>query len=149
MNESQKKYYHKLKEDIEAWKSSGENRERKWRRYVEYAPEMFKIICSLALDPETKPRCMARLTFAMTYFISPNDIMPEKQLGKVGFLDDVFLAACALSDVMENTTISLLMKHWEGDENIAVIIKEILDAANEFLGEETAGTLRMLYEQSG
>ena len=77
----------------------------------------------------------AKLAFAITYFFSPIDLLPELIFGPFGYMDDIALTAYVLNDFVNNNDSEILYEHWAGTSDILASIQNVLTMANKFLGE--------------
>ncbi len=99
------------------------------------APDFFHLLIKLSLDNRVETRKKVKLAFAITYFFSPIDLLPEMILGPIGYLDDIALAAYVLNDFVNNNDSDLLYEHWAGQSDVLASIQNVLTMANQFLGE--------------
>jgi uncharacterized membrane protein YkvA (DUF1232 family) len=127
-------FYQKLRTKLKKWAQSGDGKTNKWAEYIMFAPDLFHLLCKLALDPEVPAMEKAKLAIAIGYFISPIDILPEGLIGPVGYADDVVLAAYVLNSVINNTPRQVVDSHWAGEGDVLDVTKRILEVADEMLG---------------
>jgi len=99
------------------------------------APDFFHLLVKLSLDPRIDGTKKAKLAFAIAYFFSPIDLLPEALLGPLGYLDDIALAAYILNDYINNNQSDILYEHWAGQSDVLASIQNVLTTANRFLGE--------------
>jgi len=99
------------------------------------APDFFHLLVKLSLDPRVETAKKIKLGFAITYFFSPIDLLPEAFLGPIGYLDDIALAAYILNDYVNSADSELLYEHWAGQTDVLASIQNVLTMANKFLGE--------------
>ncbi len=132
MNEQQADFYQQLRLRIANYLE---------RNHIQYgdilllAPDFFHLLVRLSLDKRVDNNKKAKLALAITYFLSPIDLLPEVILGPVGYLDDVALAAYILNDFINNNDSDLLYEHWAGSSDVLASIQNTLTLANQFLGE--------------
>lgn len=131
----EKKFYLKLRNNISNWLDDKANLNYKWREYLFVVPDIFYLIIKLIQDPDVPQSHKLKLVAAMTYFISPIDIMPEAILGPIGYLDDLGIAAYVLNDLLNSVDPQIVKRNWVGDEDILYLIKKILLNAENFLGK--------------
>ena len=134
LNEKELDFYQKLRRRIQKWLSSTENKHNKYADIILCAPDLFHLLVKLTLDPEVPLGAKAKLGFAVAYFMSPIDILPEFILGPIGFLDDIAVAAYVLNNVMNEVDKTIIEKHWAGDHDILGLINLILEKADQMLG---------------
>ncbi|MCK5739597.1 DUF1232 domain-containing protein, partial [bacterium] len=105
-----------------------------WVDYLLFAPDLFHLLCKLLIDKRVESSDKAKLLVAVTYFISPLDLVPELFLGPLGYVDDIALAAYVLNDLLNNNYQDIIQEHWAGSEDVLGVIKSIIDAVDEMLG---------------
>ena len=99
------------------------------------APDLVHLLVCLTLDDRVDTASKARLGAALAYFISPIDLMPEALLGPVGYMDDVAVACLALNAVLNKPgNREAAREHWQGDQDLLVVIQKVLAIASEMLG---------------
>ncbi|WP_068603689.1 YkvA family protein [Paenibacillus swuensis] len=135
-------FYQNFRIKIKDWLATDEGKTNKVAEYVLFAPDLFHLLCRLALDPEVPAAEKAKLAGVIAYFVAPVDMLPELLTGPAGFADDLSLAAFAISGVVNNTNADLVRKHWAGDDDVLELIQKILKNANEFLGGGLWGRLK-------
>jgi uncharacterized membrane protein YkvA (DUF1232 family) len=126
-------YYRKLRKKFETW-IEGKGGSHKWAKYLIWAPDLFYLLLKLSTDDEVAPKEKAKLIVALTYFITPIDLIPEGFLGPVGYVDDIALAAYVLNSILSNTNEEVVRKHWAGEEDVLDVIRQILSVANQMVG---------------
>lgn len=66
------------------------------RSLVMTMPELLDYSWNLAVSPATPSGVKALTSFAMTYLYHPRDLLPENELGLLGYLDDAYVVASAV-----------------------------------------------------
>ena len=100
MNED---FYQQLRDKIAKWFQSDEGKKFKFAEYIMLVPDLFHLICKLAIDSEVAVADKAKLAGVIVYFISPADLFPEAVAGPLGYLDDIVLVAIALNSIINHT----------------------------------------------
>jgi uncharacterized membrane protein YkvA (DUF1232 family) len=77
-------------------------------------PNLVVLFRGLLGDRRVSRGSKAWLWFALAWFVSPIDLIPEF-LPVVGPLDDAIVAALVLRHVLRRTDRSVLIDHWRGD----------------------------------
>jgi uncharacterized membrane protein YkvA (DUF1232 family) len=119
---------------IKNWARDKAGENERWSDYVMLAPDLFHLLCRLAIDPEVPLSSKLKVGAAIAYFISPLDFIPELFFGPVGYLDDIAVSAFVLDQLVNNVSPQLLTKHWAGDKDILMIVRSILFNANQIIG---------------
>ena len=126
-------FYQQLRGRIKEWETK-EGTDHTWAEYILLAPDLFHLLCKLALDKEVEPMEKAKLAAAIAYFVSPIDIIPEALLGPVGYVDDIALAAYVLNSIITNSSEETVLRHWAGEQDLLTVLKDILDVADRMVG---------------
>jgi uncharacterized membrane protein YkvA (DUF1232 family) len=104
------------------------NDESHLKEYVLFAPRLIKLIARLMRDSRVPARQKAILVLLFAYLASPVDLIPDFVPG-VGQLDDIVLAAFALDQILNRVPEECIREHWDGDDDVLQIVREILDIA--------------------
>lgn len=140
-------FYQQMRESIRTW-LDGKGANYKFARYLLTAPDLFHLLCRLAVDKEVSASDKATLAGAIVYFISPLDVMPEGLAGPVAYADDVALAAWVLNSLINKTDPAIVMRHWAGDEDALDLIQQILQVADEMVGSGLWAKIRGAFSGS-
>jgi uncharacterized membrane protein YkvA (DUF1232 family) len=100
--------------------------------YAMLAPRLGKLIWGLMRDPRVPSRSKATLVFVAGYLISPLDFIPSFVPG-LGQLDDLILAALALDQVINRVPYEVVQDHWDGNEDLLNVVREVLEIATSFV----------------
>ncbi len=128
-------FYQQLRGEIRDWLETKTGKSSKWSEYLLLAPDLFHVMCKLAIDPDVPKSGKAKLAVAIAYFVSPIDLLPESFVGPLGYVDDVALAAWVLNHVLESAGPEVVQRHWAGDQDVLELVRKIVEIANEMVGE--------------
>lgn len=92
---------------------------------IKYCPSFFKLLCNILKDKRTDWHTRLVIDAALSYFVVPNDIIPEEDYGTLGYIDDVFLCAYVLNEIKTKVSEELLVDNWEGEGNILEIVDSV------------------------
>lgn len=109
-----------------------EERRAQLKEYALVAPHLVKLVWRLARDERVPPRSKAMLFVLGGYLVSPVDLIPDFLPG-VGQLDDLLVAAFVLDHMLNRVDASIVKEHWDGDDDVLQIVREILDIATTFV----------------
>lgn len=98
------------------------------KEYALIAPRLVKLMVRLMRDPRVPPRSKAVLVLVAGYLASPIDVIPDMIPG-VGQLDDLVIAAFALDYMINQVPVEILKEHWDGDEDVLELIRNIAEIA--------------------
>lgn len=99
------------------------------KEYVLIGPRLVRLVWRLARDPRIPARAKATLVVLGAYLVSPIDLLPDFIPG-IGHLDDVVLVAFALDQIINRVPEEIVREHWDGDEDVLAVVREILDLAS-------------------
>jgi uncharacterized membrane protein YkvA (DUF1232 family) len=131
--EQHEDFYQALRARIAGW-LEGKGKGFKHAQILLLAPDMFHLLTRLLLDGRIPSSEKATLGAALAYFLSPIDLFPEAVLGPVGYVDDVALAAYALSRLINAGHGAVARELWAGDGDLFEAIRRVLEIADEMVG---------------
>ncbi len=102
------------------------------KEYALLVPRLAKLIFRLVRDPRVPARSKASLFVLTAYLASPVDVMPDFVPG-LGQVDDLVLAAVALDQILNRVPDHVVREHWDGDEDVLEIVRNVLDISTSFL----------------
>ena len=126
-------FYQQMRESIRTWlneKGAG----FKFAEYLLAAPDLFHLLCRLAIDKDVPSNEKIKLIGAVVYFVTPFDFLPEAVGGPAGYMDDIVVAAVILNSLLNKVDAEIVKRHWAGDKDVLPLIQEILKVANELVG---------------
>jgi uncharacterized membrane protein YkvA (DUF1232 family) len=96
------------------------------KEYLLLAPRLIKLLWRLTRDPRVPARSKATLILLGAYLVSPIDLIPDAIPG-LGQLDDLFIAAFALDQILNRVPDEVVLDHWDGEEDVLQVVRQILD----------------------
>ena len=102
------------------------------KEYLLLLPRLLKLLYRLSRDPRVPARSKATLFILGGYLASPIDLIPDFIPG-VGQLDDIAIIAFVLDQMLNRIPEEIVREHWEGDEDVLQVLKEILDISTAFV----------------
>lgn len=100
---------------------------------VRDVPSFVKLFARLARDPRVSTMDKALVAAVLVYLVSPVDLIPDWVVPVVGQLEDVYLLALALSRLVNNAGVDVLLDHWEGSPGSLEAALGALDRAGSVL----------------
>ena len=137
-------FYQRMRDSIRAWLEH-KGKGFKYADYLLAAPDLFHLLCRLAVDPDVPAAQKAKLAAPIIYFIAPLDLIPEALLGPYGYVDDLVAAALVLNGLVNDIDPQILRRHWAGSQDILTLIQEILKVANELVGKGLLGRIKRAF----
>jgi|SRR5688572_11962759 len=120
----------------------------KYAEFLLAGPDLLHLMCRLALDARVPAAGKALLATAIAYFISPIDLIPEALVGPTGYLDDIALAAVALSQLIGAGGGAVAKEHWAGDGDVLELVQRIVSMADKMVGAQALKKLRAMIGMS-
>lgn len=107
------------------------------RDVVLLAPVYATLMIHLLKDPRLARSQRLLVDAALAYLVSPNDVIPEDQVGPYGYLDDIFCCAYVATRLAEEVGWDVLEEGWTGEGTAHLVSTQLLGREQELLG--TAG----------
>lgn len=126
-------FYKNLRKKVQDW-AAHEGKKSKWVEYILLAPDVFYLLCKLMFDSRVPSGHKAKLGFALAYYVSPVDVIPEFLLGPLGYLDDIAVSAYALNLMLNTLDPNIIKENWPGEGDILEWIKKIMAQADQMVG---------------
>lgn len=129
-------FYRTLREKIKRW-GQDRNIPPEKMEYLLAAPDLFVLLSRLATDPRVPSDAKTKVAAGLAYFLMPLDVVPDF-LGPAGMLDDVFVAAWLIQTIarqLNELDPQILRDHWEGQEDLLVMIQRLLARGEALLGK--------------
>lgn len=112
-------------------------------RTVALAPEVFMFFARLLVDPRLPREARHVVTSVLAYFVAPDDVMPEAELGPLGLMDDLYAAAHAYRTLRRELPAELLRDAWQADTDIDEAMARVHTETRAELGRRSKDVLRM------
>ena len=110
----------------------GEHPQTSLREYALLVPRLVKLLGRLLRDPRVPARSQAIFVMTAGYLVSPVDFIPDFVPG-LGRVDDLVLVAFALDQILNRIPEEIVRQHWEGDEDVLEVIRNVLDIGSSLL----------------
>lgn len=102
------------------------------KEYALLLPRLLRLLWRLTRDPRVPARSKALLFVLAGYLASPIDLIPDFIPG-AGQLDDIVIAAVALNHMLNRVPEDVVRSHWDGDEDVLDVVREVLDISTSFI----------------
>lgn len=145
LEKEHQRFYDKLRKKVEEFfKKQTGGKADSAAKYILLAPDLFVLFARLLQDKRVPTKSKALAGIVVAYFLSPLDIMPEIVIGPIGFLDDIILAAYALSRIMNDVDQRVMLEHWNGEADLLETVQDLLKKAEELVDTKVLGTIKNL-----
>ncbi|WP_419163590.1 YkvA family protein [Candidatus Palauibacter sp.] len=98
------------------------------------APVYGMLMFTLMKDPRLSRQQRLWVDAAIAYLVSPDDVIPEDEVGPYGFLDDVFCCAYVAHRIGEELGWDVVEEHWTGERSALEVSNNLLARERELLG---------------
>lgn len=112
------------------------------RDVVLLAPAYAMLMFDLLNDPRLSRQHRLLVDAAIAYLVSPDDVIPEDQVGAYGYLDDIFCCAYVANRIAEDLGWDVLEEGWTGDGSAHEVSHAVLSREREILGTTGEDVLR-------
>lgn len=122
-----------------------------WMTYVVALPDMFHLCVKLVWDDDVPLAKKAALVLAITYVITPLDLIPEV-IPVIGQLDDLVILAKALQFLMDRDDPLIdaaIKRHWAGTEDSLEVIDSVIAVSDTLLMSLPKGVAALVYKLNG
>jgi uncharacterized membrane protein YkvA (DUF1232 family) len=97
-------------------------------------PDLIVLLSRLLRDGRVPLGAKLAAAAGIAYMLSPVDLMPEILFGPLGILDDVVIAAAAVSRVLNHVHPDLIAAHWSGRGSALESVQRVARWAEERVG---------------
>lgn len=128
-------FYQRARGKLVKW-AQGAGAGKEITGYILLIPDIMALMVRLMGDPRVSAQLKAEIAIASGYIIVPVDLLPELALGPAGLIDDAIVGMIALNrvvKVMGQAGEDVLRQYWDGDDDILVKMKELLEKADKFV----------------
>lgn len=112
------------------------------RDVVMLAPDYATLMFHLLNDPRLSRDQRLLVDAALAYLVSPNDVIPEEQVGAYGYLDDIFCCAYVATRIAEELGWKVVEEGWKGERSAHDVSEQLLGREQELLGHAGDDVLR-------
>lgn len=100
-----------------------------------FLPDLVVLLVRLARDSRVPAGSKAVAVLGIGYALSPIDLMPEILFGPIGFVDDLLIAAAAVSYIVNHIHPDLVRAHWPGPGDVLDVVKRVLAWSERLVGK--------------
>jgi uncharacterized membrane protein YkvA (DUF1232 family) len=102
-------------------------------------------------DPRLSQEQRLWVGAATAYLVSPNDVIPESEVGPYGYLDDIFCCAYVAHRIGQQLGWEVIEEGWTGDRSAHEVSRTVLAREQELLGDVGDDVLRFagLHDSEG
>ncbi|MCR9163743.1 MAG: YkvA family protein [Nannocystaceae bacterium] len=112
-------------------------------RAVRLAPDVFNFYAKLLVDGRLSKDARTIVTSVLAYFVVPDDVLPEADLGPLGLMDDLYAAAYGFRMLRREVRGEVLVDAWTGDDVLEDAMAVVYTQTRAELGKKTKEVLQM------
>jgi uncharacterized membrane protein YkvA (DUF1232 family) len=107
-----------------------------------FLPDLVVLLLRLTRDDRVPAGAKAIAILGIGYTLSPLDLLPEILFGPFGFLDDLVVAAAAVSRIVNHVHPDLVRAHWPGSDDVLDVVKRVLGWSERLVGNTLGRVFR-------
>jgi uncharacterized membrane protein YkvA (DUF1232 family) len=100
-----------------------------------FLPDLAVLLFRLSRDSRVPAGSKAVAVLGLGYVLSPIDLLPEIVFGPIGFVDDLLVAAAAVSRIVNHVHPDLVKSHWSGAGDALEVVKRITAWSESIVGK--------------
>ncbi len=85
----------------------------------------------------------ALLATVLAYFVVPDDVLPEEELGPWGLVDDLYLAAHVFRILARELPAEVITAAWDGENEVGDVMARVHAETRTQLGKQARDVLRL------
>lgn len=117
-----------------------------YAEHVLLVPDLLALVTRLMMDKRVEAKHKAYLGAALAYVVSPIDLISERAVGALGYVDDVAVIVAALNNLLNEVDPQIVLEHWSGSGDLLATIQKFLGQADGLVGK---GRLDKILEALG
>jgi len=107
------------------------------------AGDVFDLFARLMIDERVRGDSRTLVALVLAYFVLPDDVMPEAELGPYGLLDDLYLAAHVYRILRRELPRELLREAWAEDDDLDEVMDVVYGESRAAIGRVRKDVLRV------
>jgi uncharacterized membrane protein YkvA (DUF1232 family) len=107
------------------------------------AGDVFEFYARLMMDPRVTGDSRALVASVLAYFVLPDDVLPEADLGPYGMLDDLHLASHVYRMLRRQLPREVLTEAWLEDDDLEDVMDVVYSESRSALGKKRKEVLRI------
>lgn len=107
------------------------------------AGDVFAFYTRLMVDERVSGNARALVASVLAYFVVPDDVLPEADLGPYGMLDDLHLAAHVFRMLRRQLPREVLADAWVEDDSLEAVMDVVYTESRAALGKQRKDVLKL------
>lgn len=118
---------------------------REYKDIILFIPDIIALIARIFKDSRVPKKTKVIMAVSLGYTVIPVDILPDK-IPILGKIDDVAIILFALTRMVEDVPIEVLLENWQGNRELVIVLTSAVEYLANFTG---AKNLNRIYEVIG
>ena len=107
------------------------------------AGDVFDFYARLMIDERVRGEPRSLVAVVLAYFVIPDDVLPEADLGPYGLLDDLFLAGHVFRVIRRELAPEILADAWQEEDDLEAVMDVVYGESRSALGKLRKDVLRV------
>jgi uncharacterized membrane protein YkvA (DUF1232 family) len=113
------------------------------QRAVALAPAVFEFYARLFGDTTLSRDARAMVNAVLAYFVVPEDVLSEAELGPFGLVDDLFVAGHVFRILRRELAPGVVKHAWAGEGDVDEVMETVYGESKNELGKRAREVLRL------
>jgi uncharacterized membrane protein YkvA (DUF1232 family) len=97
-----------------------------------YCHKFFELLSNILNDKFVDWHTKIMISAALGYFVLEEDVTPDTESN--GYVDDLYLVTYVLNEIKNNQSPEIILRNWNGEEDIIRLINEIFIESSDIVG---------------
>ena len=124
-----KDFSHTLRENLNSF-------EEDYAPFIDCGPNLFVLLCDILDNKQINRQSRLEIGAAISYFVVPNDVIPEEIYGPYGYVDDIFVSVFVLRKIAEKYGYELIQETWHNENDVKEVMDECYNKSLELLEDK-------------
>ncbi|MCK4668124.1 DUF1232 domain-containing protein [Candidatus Dependentiae bacterium] len=126
--------------------SRGAGKDYKWKGYIDPIPQLFELLINILVSETTPTATRVRIIVALSYLLTPVDVIPEEVYGLEGYIDDFSVLILTLNSIKNNFSKRIIRKNWNGKSDIIEFIETSVEKTPLFLNKNVLREFKRIFD---
>ncbi len=118
----------------------------KWKEYIDSIPGLSELLINILVSETTPTVTRVRIIVALSYLLTPVDVIPEEVYGLEGYIDDFAVLVLTLNSIKNNLSKRIIRKNWKGGSNIIEFIETSVEKTPLFLNKNILREFKRIFD---
>ena len=110
--------------------------EQDYASFIDCGPNLFILLCDLLDDKRIGRSSRLEIGAAISYFVVPNDVIPEEIYGPYGYVDDIFVSVYVLRKIAKKYGYDFIQETWKNENDVKDVMDECYDKSLQLLEDK-------------